>query len=76
MRNTPEHQAAMEKAVNRRLREGWDWTPFCDDIQCLMPPEGDKRRMWAAEWIPYIGKKVIPHWAMHEAEPFYEAKNK
>ena len=66
----------MTRSVTQRLKEGWMWEFMTHDIMCLMPPEGDKRRNWCAEWIPYDDGQVIPHWALLENEEFYEAKNK
>jgi hypothetical protein len=73
--STAQQQVTMEKAVEQRISEGWDWVEWCVDVICLMPPKGDSRWNWCAEWVPYIGNKVIPHWAIPTNEDFYKIKN-
>ena len=48
------------------LKAGWRWYSSYNSAKVLMPPSGDIRHMWCAEWIIYRKDRIIPHWISPE----------
>ena len=48
-----------------RIAEGWSWTNREGYPRMFLPPEGDNRINWCAEWIP-THEGHVPHWVVRE----------
>lgn len=53
--------------IKKLLEAGWEWwmSPSTK-TRWLLPPPGDKRHGWAAEYLPYLKSGRVPHWALAE----------
>lgn len=52
--------------IDECLKTGWQLGAEVNGVSMLIPPEGDIRIHWCAQWdrVGYKGKSVaVPHWA-------------
>lgn len=65
----------LTQSVIQRLKEGWKWESITPEIECLLPPQGDERRDWDLDWVPFDNSgriaRVVPQWTDAEHEGLY-----